>query len=195
MKKFFNLIICLLFILGIHSVLFAQQAETRSVGEIKFDDDVINSGFNRVYLLQPGENVIIKNLCSKEEIAIGSKNFLEISNRLALVYQRRDSLSLRIISEYEKIDKTIGNVSAGLAMISDSLRRVSELNLQPSIDLLGDSNKKLENSNTQLSDAVNNLNSINSDLSKLHFKNIWENAGYALGGVLVGVIVGAIIFK
>lgn len=174
--------------------IIAQPVETRSAGEIVFDDAFLNGNFNKVFLLQSGEHVIIKNMCSAEEIAIGVKNYLDISNKLAMIYQRRDSLSLRIITEYEKIDATINNVSSGLRTISDSLRKVSELNLQPSILLLDDSNRKLESSNKQLDDAMVKLDEINSDLNKIRLTNIWKYLGFSLGGLAVGVLVGGLAF-
>jgi len=195
MKNYNKLFFSLLLVICINSLSFAQPAETVSAGEIIFNDSFVNSeSFNKVYLLRSGENVVIKNLCTSDDVAIGLKSFLDVSNRLALVYQRRDSLSLKIITEYEKIDKTIGNVSLGLTMISDSLRKVSDLNLQPSILLLDDSNKKLESSNKQLDDAVLKLDEINSDLNKIQISNIWKYLGFALGGVAVGVLIGGLAF-
>ncbi len=194
MKIYKILVLNLFLFVVINYIIFAQPAVTTSAGEIIFNDNILNGEFNRVYLLQSGKHVIVKNLCSSEEIAIGLKNYLDISNKLAIVYQRRDSISLRIINEYEKIDKTIDNISLNLRMVSDSLNKVSELNLQPSINSLNDSNSKLESSNKKLGSAVERLDEINSDLSKIHLKNIWENTGYALVGVLIGILIGGAVF-
>jgi hypothetical protein len=188
------ILISILILVALNSIILAQQVESTSAGEIIFDDSILNQGFNKVYLLQSGEHVTVKNLCSSEEIAIGLKNYLDISNKLAIVYQRRDSISLKIITEYGKIGKAIDNISLDLRMVSDSLKKVSELNLQPSINSLNDSNSKLESSNKQLGSAVERLDEINSDLNKIHLKNIWENAGYALAGVLIGVLIGGAFF-
>jgi hypothetical protein len=193
MRTYTTLIPILVFVV-LSSIIRAQPVETTSAGEIIFDDSMLNQAFNTVYLLQSGEHVIVKNLCSSEEIAIGLKDYLDISNKMAIVYQKRDSVSLRIITEYEKIDKAINNISTDLRAVSDSLKKISELNLQPSINSLNDSNSRLESSNKQLYNAVERLDEINSDLSKIHLKNIWENAGYALVGILIGALIGGAVF-
>lgn len=192
--KSYTILIAVIFLVALNSIIWAQPAETASAEGIIFSDSMVNQGFNKVYLLQPGKNVTIKNLCSSEEIAIGLKDYLDVSNKLAIVYQKRDSISLKIITEYEKIDQTVNNISLDLTKFSDSLKKVSELNLQPSINSLNDSNSKLESSNKQLGSAIERLDEINSDLNKIHLKNIWENTGYILIGVLLGVLIGGTVF-
>lgn len=194
MKNHFIAVLNLLLVISCYSV-FSQDVETRSVGEISFNDAFINESFNKIYLLKPGENVSLKNLCSSADIAIGLKDYVDISSRLALVYQRRDSLSLRIITEYEKIDKSINILSSGLKMISDSLQKVSSINLQPSITLLSDSNRKLEDSNKQLDSAMIKLDEINSDLNKIELTNIWKYVGFGALGLALGIAIGAVAFN
>ncbi len=186
--KFYNkLFLSILFFTGINSFISAQQVNTKSAGEISFKDDLLNPGFNKVYLLQPGEHVVISNLCSSEEIAIGLKNYFDLSNKLAIEYQERDSLSIKLINEYAKMDETITKIHLGLRNISASLKKV---NLQDPITLLGKSNETLENSNKQLDNAVVKLNEINSDLNGLQFANLWS----ILAAGIIGFIAGALIF-
>jgi hypothetical protein len=164
----------------------AQSAGTRSAGEITFNDHILNNEFNKVYLLQPGENVIVNNI-SSAEIAIGLKNYFDVSNKLALTYLNHDSLSLKIISEYEKLDETVNRINFGLNMISENLQKA---NLQPSIGLLERSNAALESSNKQIDSAVEKLNEINSDLTHIQFANLWS----ILAAGIIGFAAGAIIF-
>jgi hypothetical protein len=193
MKKYF-LFIAINLLLFSSPILFPQQIETRSVGEISFNDAFINESFNRIFLLKPGENVTLKNLSTSTDIAIGLKDYVDISSRLALVYQKRDSISLRIVTEYEKLDESISDLSSGLRTISDSLQKVSAINLQPSIILLSDSNRKLENSNKQLDNALIKLDEINSDLNTLQWTNIWKYLGFGALGLAIGIAVGAAAF-
>ncbi|MFZ0454262.1 MAG: hypothetical protein WCE54_07515 [Ignavibacteriaceae bacterium] len=165
----------------------AQQKSSKDVPEISFNDNTIDNGFNRIFLLMPGEQIIINNLCSSEEIAIGFKSYVDISNKLALFYQNSDSISLKIISEYKNIDHTINNIGIGLKMISDDLHKV---NLQRSIELLNKSGVTLENSNKKLEDAVEKLNEINSDLTGFYFGNLWS---ILIAGI-AGFAAGALIF-
>ncbi len=193
MKIYFVFLVSLL-VFSCSPILFSQEVETRSVGEISFNDAFVNESFNKIFLLKPGENVSLKNLCTSTEIAIGLKDYVDISSRLALVYQKRDSISLRIVTEYEKLDESIADLSSGLKMISDSLQKVSAINLQPSIVLLSDSNRKLENSNKQLDNALIKLDEINADLNTLQWTNIWKYLGFGALGLAVGIAIGAAAF-
>lgn len=187
MKLYNKLQFLVLFFTGFTPLLFSQSIRTISAGEITFNDTNLRKEFNKVYLLQPGEFVIVKNLCSSEEIAIGLKNYFDISNKLALTYQNRDSLSLKIITEYEKIDRTVSNINSGLNRISDNLQKV---NLHSSIELLEKSNATLNSTNKQLDSAVVKLNEINSDLTGVQFANLWS----ILAAGIIGFIAGALVF-
>ncbi|HVO72834.1 MAG TPA: hypothetical protein VMT35_02325 [Ignavibacteriaceae bacterium] len=195
MKIRITLIQNLFFILILTSSVLPQNVETKSAGEISFDDAFVKDSFNKIYLLEPGEKVSLKNLCTSTQIAIGLKDYIDVSSSLALVYQKRDSLSLRIVTEYEKIGKSIDDLSLGLRMISDSLQKVSSINLQPSITLLSDSNRKLEDSNKQLDNAMLKLDEINSDLNKIQLTNIWKYLGFGALGLAVGIVIGAVAFN
>ena len=187
MKLYYIVMFLVLFCTCSTPLFFPQSIKTISAGEIIFDDAVLRKEFNKVYLLQPGEYVIVKNLSASEEIAIESKNYFDISNKLALTYQNRDSLSVKIITEYEKIDRTVSNINSGLTAIEDNLQNI---NLQSSISLLEKSNATLEGSNRQLDSAVTKLNEINSDLNGVKFANLWS----ILAAGLVGFIAGALVF-
>jgi hypothetical protein len=194
MKIYSNIILAALLVINFSSLNFSQEVETRSVGEISFNDAFVNESFNKIFLLKPGENVTLKNFSTSTDIAIGLKDYVDISSRLALVYQKRDSISLRIVTEYEKLDESIADLSSGLKIISDSLQKVSAINLQPSIILLSDSNRKLESSNKQLDNALVKLDEINSDLNALQWTNIWKYLGFGALGLAVGIAIGAAAF-
>lgn len=182
--KFTTMVLTCIFIAPLS---FSQSVKTISAGEITFDDAVLNKEFNKVYLLQPGEFVYIKNLCSSEEIAIGLKNYFDISNKMALAYRDRDSLSVKIISEYQKLNLAVNNLEFKLKTVKENLRSAD---LQPSILLLDKSNTTLNNSNNKLDDAVAKLNEINSELNGFKFANLW----YIISAGIAGFIAGALIF-
>jgi hypothetical protein len=188
MKLSFKLLSFVLFLTAFTPLLFSQSIKAVSAGEITFNDAVLSKEFNKVYLLQPGEFVTVKNLSASGEIAIGSKNYFDISNKLALTYQSHDSLSLKIILQYEKIDSKIKTLNSGLTIISDDLQKI---NLTPSISLLEKSNATLENSNKELDSAVAKLNEINSDLTGVQFANLWS----ILAAGIIGFITGSLVFK
>lgn len=186
MKTYYQLILALIYVFFSLPV-DAQSIKSKSAGEVIFNDSNLTREFNKIYLLQSGEFVIVKNLCSSEEIAICLKKYFDISNKLALTYQSQDSLSSKIIDEYKKIDQTVSNINLGLNTISEQLQKV---NLRPSINLLEKSNATLESSNRQLDSAVVKLNEINSDLTGIQFANLWS----ILAAGIAGFIAGALVF-
>jgi hypothetical protein len=186
--KSYNKLLFLFLIFAIYNpLLFSQSTKTISAGEITFNDTSLNKEFNKVYLLQPGAFVVVKNLCLSEEIAIGLKNYFDISNKMALAYQDRDSLTIKIISEYQKLNLAVNNVEFRLKTIKDNLHSAD---FQSSLELLNKSSVILQNSNKQLDNAVVKLNDINSDLSGFQFADLWS----ILVAGLAGFIAGAIIF-
>ena len=187
MILYYQLTITFLIYIFFTPLLFSQSIKTIPAGEITFNDTVLNKEFNKVYLLQPGEYTIIKNLCTSEEIAIGSKKYFDISNKMALAYQDTDSISLEIISEYKKVNQAINNFNFRLKLINDNLRLAD---LQSSIELLDKSSATLKSSNKQLDNAVVKLNDISSDLNGYQFPNMW----YIISAGIVGFITGAIVF-
>ncbi len=187
MKSFYKLFFLFSICISFNPLTSAQSIKTISAGEITFQDSNLESEFNKVYLLQPGEFVIVKNSCSSEEVAIGSKNYFDVSNKMALAFQSRDSISLKIISEYQRINREISSVEFSLKLVSDNLEKID---LQSSINLLDKSNQTLENSSGQLDSAVVKLNEINSDLNSVWFTNYLS---IFIAG-LVGFIAGGLIF-
>jgi hypothetical protein len=187
MRLYYKLTITFLLYIFFTPLLFSQSIKSVPAGEIAFNDTVLFKEYNKVYLLQPGEYAVIKNLCTSEEIAIGSKKYFDISNKMALAYQDRDSLTIKIISEYQKLNLAINNLEFNLKMIRDNLRSAD---LQPSIELLDKSNIILKHSNRKLDNAVTKLNEINSDLTGFQFANLWR----ILAAGLAGFIAGALIF-
>jgi len=169
-------------------LLFSQSTKSIPAGKITFNDSVIFKEFNKVYLLQPGEIAVINNSCTSEEIAIGSKKYFDISNKMALAYQDNDSLSAKIIAEFRKVNLSINNLEFRLNMIKDNLHSAD---LEPSLKLLDKSNNTLKNSNTKLDNAVAKLNEINSDLNGFQFADLWS----ILAAGIIGFITGALVFK
>jgi peptidoglycan hydrolase CwlO-like protein len=195
MINIYKLFLSFIFISAINSLAFAQEMETRSLGEITFTDNLYNGSYNKVYLLFPGNQVTIKNTGPNEQIAIGFKKYLDISSELALVYRERDLLSSQIISRYQEIGKTIDSVSQGLSRISETLDTVSKRDLEPSIVLLDKSHSTLKAANKDLSDAVAELGDISSQINKINTANIWKYVGFGAGGTVLGLLIGALVFK
>jgi hypothetical protein len=188
MKSLYNLFILFSIYTFCSPLLLAQSIKTISAGEIIFKDVNLKNEFNKVYLLQPGEFVIVKNLCSSEEVAISSKNYFDVSNKMAIALQSRDSVSMKIISEYQRISREISSAEFGMKLISDNLRTID---LHSSINLLDKSNQTLEISSRGLDSAVVKLNEINSDLNGFQFINFLS----IITAAIAGFAAGALIFK
>lgn len=189
MKKLTKITAIICIFLCVSSPILAHEMDVDAMRKIIFSNCVSEEQFNKVWLLDPGKQVIVSNTCTDKKVAIVLKEYLEVSSELALFYEQRNIITDRIIDQYAEVDTILNQTTNDIRQISENIQTI---NLDTSLSHLENSNQRLQLANTKLDSAMVRLDEMKEDINKIQMKNALLYVGFFIGGFLVGGLVGVI---